>query len=534
VRAPRSSPPDSRRHPGEHEAIVAALSDPALHPERPDEVEVHETHISWVFVAGRRALKLKKPVVLPFVDYGTAARRRAMCEAEVTLNRQLAPTVYLGVRSLVPSDGSYALGDPDEPGAVEHVVEMRRFAEDRTLAALVTGGGPERGDLERIGARLAAFHAAAPSPRRGAEEVERLRRRLAADVGEALGLAGPAMRRRLGRLDRFARAFLRAREANLCERARRGRVREGHGDLRAEHVLVEPAISVVDCVEFDRGLREADAGDDLAFLLMDLERLGAPGTAAAIIAAYRAAGGDPGDDALVAFFAMRRAIVRAKVALVRQGQRAPGDEIREAAHAEAGGLLDLAERLAWRARLPLVLVVCGVPASGKSTLAERIAGEAGLAHLSSDAVRKGLAGLAPTERAGPEHYTPAFGRRTYRELGRLAAQESRSRGGAVVDATFRHRADRDAFADGLEAVAPAPVFLECRAPAAVLAARARRRLADPGRVSDADESVAARLRHDFEPLDEVPPERHLTVRADAPLDACLEELWALLDLRLER
>ena len=127
------------------DALAAALGLSEAYPGRPDAVEVRETHISWVFLAGDRAYKLKKPVTLPFVDYGTPARRRAMCEEEVRLNRRLAPDVYLGILGVVATaDGGVALAPADHPEAIDHVVEMRRFDEGRTLAALVSSGHVSR------------------------------------------------------------------------------------------------------------------------------------------------------------------------------------------------------------------------------------------------------------------------------------------------------------------------------------------------------------------------------------------------------
>jgi len=115
--------------------IAAAMARPETYGGRVEQVGLRETHISWVFLAGDRAYKLKKPVMLPFVDYGTAERRRAMCEAEVRLNRRLAPDVYLGVRGVVARRGGVELAPADHPEALEHVVEMRRFDEGHTLAA---------------------------------------------------------------------------------------------------------------------------------------------------------------------------------------------------------------------------------------------------------------------------------------------------------------------------------------------------------------------------------------------------------------
>jgi len=312
-------------------------------------------------------------------------------------------------------------------------------------------------------------------------------------------------------------SFLAARRWELDRRAAGGRVRDGHGDLRAEHVLLGGEREVVDAIEFDPALRRIDTGLDLAFLAMDLHAARREDLAAALLGAYRSAGGDPGDDGLIAFFAAYRAQVRAKVGLLRGDRQ------------EADRLLALADRLAWRARGPLVIAVGGAAATGKTTLAAGLAAASGLPHVSSDMTRKRMLGVEPTARAPLAAYSREAGLRTYRELGRLAA----SAGSVVVDATFRRRSERDAFRDGLGAGPPA-VFVECRAPRDVVRRRAAERLADPDRVSDATPDIALRQHDAFEPFDEVPATGHVTVRSDLPVDALVEEVGDALDRRLPR
>ena len=176
-----------------------------------------------------------------------------------------------------------------------------------------------------------------------------------------------------------------------------------------------------------------------------------------------------------------------------------------------------------------MIVICRVPAAGKSHLAQALAEVSGLPHLSSDVTRKRLAGVRQHQRAPSAVYDADFNRRTYAELGRRGAQETAACGGALVDATFRHRADRVAFGDA------APLlFVECRAPSRVLATRAAQRDSQPRRVSDASLSVVVRESSTWEPLDELPPEAHLTLRSDRRVETQLEDLCALLDRRIGR
>lgn len=513
--------------------LIAAMAEPSFYPHKPEEVERRETPISWVFLAEDLVYKVKKPVDLSFLDYGTLERRRFMCEEEVRLNRRLAPDYYLGVRSIVSADGSFRLGSAEERGATEYVVEMRRLPLDRAADRLLEAGELHTGDVQRVARRLAAFHADADPAPEERSTATCTKCMVDAEFAELFGLVeAPGERRRVVAAERFADAFLAARRAQLVERGRARRVRDGHGDLRLEHVVLDDGVQVFDCVEFDPALRQIDVAADLAYLVMDLVSREAEQLAGEIVRAYREAGGDPGDDALLAFWAAYRACVRAKLAYLQAAEQPVGRSAHEEALAKGSELLALAERFRWRARLPLVLVTCGIAASGKSVLAQSLADASGLSRLTSDPTRKRLAGIASTEPARPEHYSDAFNERTYRELGRTAAAEVERTGGAIVDATFRRLADREAFRAGLgEELAPI-FFVECRAPAAVLAERARTRAEDRERVSDATPEVVAAQQREFAPLDEVASSRHVVVRTDREVAKAIDDLETQLDSKL--
>lgn len=502
----------ARRHPG-----VAG----------PDEVEIRETHISWVFLAGDRAYKLKKPLVLDFLDYGTPARRRRMCAEEVRLNAQLAPDIYVGVRAVTPAGDGLAITDDDDPAAIDYLVEMRRYDDDATLVAALNRGGEAPAVLGALGRTLAGFHQHRP-PRPGDRGAVRVLAEVERNVWESVrGLTSARDAGRIERVGRFLRAFAVANATILDDRAAAGRVREVHGDLRAEHVILRPRLGVVDCLEFDPDLRTIDVADDLGFLVMDLTAYGATRAAGDLIRAYRLAGGDCGDDELVWFYAVHRALVRAKVARVRSGQQPA--EAGSRTHADA--LVALAERLTWRGRGALCLVLCGVPASGKSHLANALAGAGELPVISSDVVRKELAGLAAEDRGPEQLYTTAASARTYGELAHRAARRLTHRSPVILDATFRRSADRDHLRRRL-GPGTAVVFVECVAPAAVLAERARRRADEPVRVSDATAEVAQRLRAEWEPLDEIPAGSHLVLRTDRDTGSAVADVAAFLDERL--
>ncbi|MEX2024247.1 MAG: AAA family ATPase [Thermoleophilaceae bacterium] len=512
--------------------VVEAMRSPDFYPDRPGAVAVVETHISWVFLAGDCAYKLRKPVVFPFLDYGSRERRRSFCEEEIRLGRRLAPDIYVGVRSVVERGARLELAGPGVEGALEHVTAMRRFDERCTLAALLAGNRATAGHVRRLARRVAAFHATAePAPPGTFDSVA-----VAATIGENAStllrhadVVGPA---RLAAAHRFAIAFAHGRRALLDARSTDGHVRDGHGDLRVEHVIVGDEVQVFDPVEFDPALRQVDVLADLAFLMMDLVAADREDLAVLLAAEYQAAAGDDSPDDLLWFYASYRAWVRAKVACLRADEMEPGPD-RDGQLATARELAELGGRLAWRARRPLTLIVCGASATGKTHLSRALAEASGLPHVNSDVVRKELAGLAAHERADEREYSEEASLRTYRELGARAAAAS---SGAIVDATFRRRADRAAFAEAYaeREDARAPLFVECRAPAATVADRARARAADPSRASDATPAVAARMLHQLDPLDEVTPQSQDAPRTDQPGRSAIDDLEAFLDGRLAR
>ncbi len=501
--------------------MLRALADPATYGAS-GAVDAHETHASWVFVVGERAYKVKKALVLPFLDYGTLERRRAACREEVRVNAELAPGIYLGVRAVVRRHGRFALADEDAAEALEYAVEMRRFDERDTLAGLIAAGVLRPEQVRAVARQLADFHAAAASVEGGR-------------AGEVLAAWRTNLREfepsfDSAEMETFAAAFVRSHAREIEARRKAGMIRDGHGDLRCEHVLVGAQLSIVDRIEFDPELRHTDVSCDLAFLAMDLEALGQSWAAAELVASYEQHGGDAGSRALLAFYEAHRALVRAKVALIAAGERVGAEAATQIAAARS--LLRLARRLCWRARSPVVVLVCGPAASGKSTLAAELALRSGLTCLSSDAVRKSAAGVAATERAPEGAYSAAFTLLTYQALAREARRELDRCGGVIVDATCWSRAEREPIVGLLGDPAVTAVAVRCAVPLATALERAADRAALAARVSDATPEIAAEQHRRFDELDEL--DRGMVLRLDTrrPLEEQLATLTAAVDSRL--
>jgi hypothetical protein len=490
-------------------------------------VEVRQTHASWVFLVEDRAFKLKKPLALGFLDYSTPARRLSACIEELSVNRELAPDIYLGVSSLVKRQMGFTITPGIVGHALDYLVVMRRFRDADTLAGLVASEELTAAHLEAVARRIAAFHRGAEVVAGGGpRQVIHMWRK---NVGE-LSAAEPAQQRSLGLLDAFAEAFVGLHAPEIAQRSHAGLVRDGHGDLRCEHVLAQPTVRIVDRIEFDASLRHNDVGCDLAFLMMDLEALGRRDGAEELIRAYRGEGMDAGSDALLAFYAAHHALVRAKVALIAASDHSGGraDELR----AQARSMVELGERLCWRARGPLAIVICGPAASGKSSLAAELSRRSGLPVLSSDATRKAAAGLAPTERADSAHYSLPFTRRTYELLADQAQLILDRGGGVILDASCSSRAVRSKLLERLAESGATRLIVRCDVPLEVALKRAEHRMRDPQRVSDASPEIVAAQHRSFEPFEEPAAACVVGLDATAALEVQIEEVVGAVDRRL--
>jgi aminoglycoside phosphotransferase family enzyme/predicted kinase/ADP-ribose pyrophosphatase YjhB (NUDIX family) len=465
-------------------AWVNALRRPSAYPERPRRVEMVETHISWVFLTDRYVYKLKKPVRFEFLDYATREARQRACVRELELNRRLAPGVYLGlVPAAVDRRGRVRLGRDD--GASEWLVRMRRLPQERMLDELIRRGALRADELARLAARLARFYAEAPPlPLRAEEYRRRVEQHVRANRAELLaaecGLPASQVRRvhaaQLKLLELTPAVF----ERRVCD----GRIVDGHGDLRPEHVCLEDPPVVFDCIEFNDELRQVDVADELSFLDVECRRLGAPHIGRELLAAYAAASGDLPPSALLDFYASYRACVRAKVAALRAAQHQHDD--RQRAGDEARGYLELADAAAGTLRRPFVLVTGGLMGTGKSTLARSLAERLGAELLQTDAVRREvLGGSAQRAAFGGDNYAADKVECVYNELFRRAADLLAEGVSVVLDGSFLSAAHRQRAAGLARQSGAAWLLLRCVCPREL----ARERVAERLRVGhDASEA----------------------------------------------
>ncbi|WP_374690588.1 bifunctional aminoglycoside phosphotransferase/ATP-binding protein [Accumulibacter sp.] len=477
--------------------LIKALLDPARYPHPAANVELIETHASWLLLAGDFAYKIKKPVVLPFLDYGTLERRRACCEAELRLNRRFAPQLYLAVLPIVGEPADPRIGGAGE--AIEYAVRMRRFAEDGRLDRLCARGQLERQRVTDLAETLAAFHASAATapPDTPFGEPEQVLAPALANFDELRELLpGNAAGARLARLRDWTQAGFARLQAHFAARKADGRIRECHGDLHLGNlVVIDDRVTLFDCIEFSEELRCIDVASELAFTYVDLLDHGQPGLACWLLNEWLTCNGDYDAAQVLRFYAVYRALVRAKVAAIRSRQDG-GDD------GQTAGYLELAERLMEPPPLRLT-ITHGVAGCGKTSASRDLLladGAAATLRLRSDVERKRLFGLAASASSGSPVdggiYSSDASERTYERLRELASGLLAAGWSVIVDAAFLERRRRDSF-HRLANEAGAAFFIV--APSATpgqLATRIRGRLAKGQEASEAaseaDLSVLAR------------------------------------------
>ena len=293
---------------------LALLGRPGAYAHAPPDVAIRETHMSWVFLAGDRAYKLKKPVRFPFLDFSTLARREAACRAELVLNRRLAHDVYLDVAPLTASPGGLAIGGDGK--VVDWLVVMRRLADGGTLEQAIVAGALARAQLDDLVSVLTRFYRTARRVCISPElHLIGWRRNLAVNrrilLDPQLGLPAGLIRH----LDGVQRRFLAERGDLLRARARDRRIVDGHGDLRPEHIWLDGAVRIIDCLEFNASLRAVDPLDEVAFLSLECERLGGGWVADYLRRRMTRALLVRPDDPLFAFYRCYRATLRARLAI---------------------------------------------------------------------------------------------------------------------------------------------------------------------------------------------------------------------------
>jgi len=500
------------------------MSDRDFYPHRVTRLERRDTHISTVFLTGEWAYKIKKPVNFGFLDFTTLEERQRLCRQEVSLNQRLTHDVYMGVVA-VRRDESGRLSLEGSGRTVEVAVKMKQLPEDACLGNLLERHVAGRAEMEALGRHLAIFYQGCAVGR----EIDRYGHpevvgyNMEENFEQVEPYVGSLVKAEEWEFIRqVSRTFLVNWEALFLDRIRDGRIRDGHGDLRVEHIYWHGGLQIIDCIEFNDRFRYGDAAIDLAFLHMDMERLGHADLSRAVMAAYVRQADDPELYALLDFYAAYRAVVKLKVACL--GYDALEEE---AARANAAALVRTYEELAYRYAIrfgrPTLWVFCGLPATGKTSLAAAVAGPLRLRRFSSDSVRKQTLPGEHVVPYGQGIYRPEMRGRVYSRLLALAQDQLKSGHSVILDATFAERHWREEAARLARDLDANLVFVECAARMESIRDRLEKREREKGE-SDARLLQLPEIMAHYQPPDEVPPANRLRVDTDEPVAGTLFEL----------
>ena len=475
-----------------HSSLVKALLRPEAFPHPVDDIELMETHISWVILAGDYAYKIKKPVVLDFLDFSTLEKRLHFCEEELRLNRPWGPELYLEVVAVTePADEPVIGGDGE---ALEYAVKMLRFDQDLRLDRQLADGLLTVPDMKELGKSIAARHAAAERPD-------------PADRERFLGQSVHYFRENFDHLGdilgedefRFLRDWteheLEKHATTLRERFDDGFVRDCHGDLHLGNLVRLPSgITTFDCIEFNPDLRNTDVFADVGFLVMDLTEKDHAELAAHFLNRYLERSGDYEGAVLLDLYFVYRCLVRAKVAAIRSRERESENE-RVADIAEARDYAALARRQATKGR-PALAIMCGLSGSGKTWLSERLMAALPAIRIRSDIERKRLFGLDETADSesgiGTGIYSPAASAETYERLFTLADRLLAAGHHVVLDAAFLKKKQRVSAGSVASSLGVDSVLIYAQAAVDVLRSRIDERAQRKNEASEADLAV---LKH---------------------------------------
>ncbi|MBB3387136.1 AAA family ATPase (plasmid) [Rhizobium sp. WW22] len=403
--------------------------------------QMMETHISRIFLSGDRAYKMKRAVLLPYVDFSTVEKRQAACLKEVELNGPTAPGIYLGVRKITRADDGI-LNFDGEGRVIDAVVEMRRFDQSQLLDQVAQSGGLTSAMMTALAGAVVQFHRQAPviHDRGGAANMEAVLR-----VNEA-GFATSHIftQREVQELTALFRQRLTALAICLDKRATAGKIRRCHGDLHLRNIfLLDGRPCLFDCIEFNDELATIDILYDLAFLLMDLWHRGYADFANLVMNRYLDETGE--DDGFVAlpFFMAMRAAVRAHVVATQAEEAGGGAPMLVS---EARSYFALAHSLLQPPKADLI-ALGGFSGSGKSTLAEALAPRIGLPPgariIESDRIRKSMHGVPPETHLPQNAYRPEVSVRVYQEISWRARLILARDGAVVADAVFDKAGNRE-------------------------------------------------------------------------------------------
>ncbi|EMI18589.1 hypothetical protein RMSM_04488 [Rhodopirellula maiorica SM1] len=491
--------------------LVESLHDLDAFPDSNATIEFHETHISWVFLVGDYAYKIKKPVKTDFLDYSTLEKRRRLCQEELRLDSRFADDLYLDVVPICRVDGKLRVECEGEP--VEYAVKMRRFPDSALLSERVKASRLTLHEVSQLSDSLADFHQSAArcdhsDAMSWPDFVFDNMRSMLRQLKQACSTQTVTT---IYAVEQWSESVIREHGHLFTQRAEQGFIRECHGDLHLENVVNWRGRFIpFDGIEFNMRMRWIDVMSDAAFLMMDFAARGHLELGRSFANFYLQRTGDYASLRTLRWFLVYRAIVRGLVASIRAEQADASAAEREEAKSDCRSHVALAHRFTTE-ETPTLWITHGVSGSGKTTKSERIVQQYDCFRIRSDVERKRIHGLKPTDRSSQSDlYSDESTAATYQRLQHLAREILQAGYSVIVDATFLQQSQRASFRELASRESAAFAILDCYADTETLHQRVAERGRSNGDASDADNAVLQHQLAERQPL--TPEEQQYVVR----------------------
>jgi len=520
----------------DQETIIKILSDPLFYSHKSDRVEVIQTHISWILIAGEDVYKIKKAVDFGFLDFSTLEKRKFYCEEEVHLNRRLAPQVYLGVVSIGLNEEGKLTMDGTTENIVEYAVRMKKIPTENMLKNLLLRPGFDHLTVDRLAQKIARFHEKAETGGKideigGLETVRFNQEENFTQTESFRGITISSAKHRFIRTS--VHRFLEKNESLFHLRVHNHKIRDCHGDLHLEHIIVaDDDITVFDCIEFNERIRYGDVATDVSFLAMDLDFHGYGTLSKFFVDSYRKASKDGEIMLLLPFYQCYYAFVRGKVTGFQLNDPNITPIKKEEATRLATRYFDLACSYAARLHEPIFIITAGLMGSGKSIIAREVAEITGAFVLQMDALRKEMCHINPTERHlenfGHGIYDRDTTQNAYEEAFSQAERMLEEGKSVIIDASFAKRDHRISAKNIAKKLNISFLVLECVCPDEEIKKRLKQRIKRKDEVSDGRQEIFAAQKDNFEALSESQPGEHLVLDTSSPKDETVEKAIAAI------
>ncbi|MGZ3593535.1 MAG: bifunctional aminoglycoside phosphotransferase/ATP-binding protein [Syntrophales bacterium] len=527
-----------------HPNLLHAMFRPEFYPHRPEHIELIQTHISYVFLAGDYVYKVKKSVNFDFLDFTTIERRRFYCNEELRLNRRLAPQIYLDVLEIgEDAEGNIVLGKGER--VIDYAVLMKKLPQDRMLQKVLQRGEADLPIMNAVARKLSDFHTHAATGGNideigGVETIHRNHDENFEETRDYINITIPEHQYRF--IKYYAYDFMDRHQALLVKRVQDHKIRDCHGDLHLEHICIMDSgtrlegegvpenyympddIVIFDCIEFNERFRYEDVASEVAFLSMDLDYNGYPDYADAFVSAYMRHADDREIGRLQNFYKCYYAYVRGKVTSFRLGDSSASQDLREEEIITASRYFDLAYTYSARLEKPTLIIMAGLTGTGKSVRANSIAPRIGAEVIRTDILRKEMLHMQPSER-----HTEAFGtgiyrdevtRKTYDRAIELASEKLTEGKSVIIDASYKSSADRQEALATAERLKADFFIIECICPENIVKERLDLRMSDKRESSDGRWEIYLAQKETFERITEMPENSHIIIDTSLTPEEC--------------